>query len=493
MADKPQACAFPSPRIPVAADPQAAFKSYRTALVLGMVGAGAAALIVFAPWSIGLLGAAAILVLSAAESESFLLFLVFVLPIGWFTTLGEATVPYSRLDVATAVHLLATVGFFGGRLFRGRFSLPELWKGSISRASIVLTGVILLSLAFGSTGWTRDSSRSLVFFGSYVGFYFAVLVWVNSRKLLRKVCLTLLLSTILVALFAIFQEVVGGYTSLWVFLNPSAAEPVDPWSWRATSFLSQPNSLAGYLNLVLPFALACYVLGQGRWKKVGGLTVGLGFAAILSSQSVGGLMAFLSIIVLAIFCFARNRRQAFALFAGICALACLLYVLRDAVNPSHTGQALGPDAVLRLMFWAAAWSLFIHSPLIGVGWGNFAYLSAADIISVRGALAAHNIYLQFLAETGLMGLVAFFYLIVQSWRQAWYQLRNSLDFLEVTLSFGVLGALLSVLVHGFVDFLFQACPQFGTAFWVLLALLAASGRMPDKPAVTRVEVSGARA
>jgi hypothetical protein len=44
------------------------------------------------------------------------------------------------------------------------------------------------------------------------------------------------------------------------------------------------------------------------------------------------------------------------------------------------------------------------------------------------------------------------------------------------LAFGVLGAILSVLLHGFVDFLFQVSPQFGTLFWALLALLVVSAR-----------------
>jgi O-antigen ligase len=86
--------------------------------------------------------------------------------------------------------------------------------------------------------------------------------------------------------------------------------------------------------------------------------------------------------------------------------------------------------------------------------------------------------LQLLAETGLVGFVAFFYLVVRSWRQAWSQWRSSVDFLDLALAFGVLGGILSVLVHGFVDF--PLAVQSGTLFWMLLALLVASGRLQLK-------------
>jgi O-antigen ligase len=99
-------------------------------------------------------------------------------------------------------------------------------------------------------------------------------------------------------------------------------------------------------------------------------------------------------------------------------------------------------------------------------------------------LAVHNTYLQFLAETGLVGFFAFLFLVVRSWRQALAQFRSSLDFLDRALAFGVLGALLSVLVDGLVDFLFET--QFGTLFWMLLALLVVSSQLQSKSAEGRV-------
>jgi putative inorganic carbon (HCO3(-)) transporter len=128
-----------------------------------------------------------------------------------------------------------------------------------------------------------------------------------------------------------------------------------------------------------------------------------------------------------------------------------------------------------LLLWSTAWDEFMHSPVFGVGWGNFLAPYGGDIPFLPGLGEPHNLYLQLLAETGLVGLVTFFNLVVQSWRQARCQLTSSRDFLNLASAFGVLGALLSVLVHGSIDIPFFA--QSGTLLWVLLALLVASDRL----------------
>jgi putative inorganic carbon (HCO3(-)) transporter len=323
-----------------------------------------------------------------------------------------------------------------------------------------------------------------------VGFYFVVLAWVDSRQRIRKVLWAVLVSTIVTVLFAFYQEIIGGFTSLGLYLYPPDAY-FTQWEGRAASFLGTPNNLAGYLNLVLPFALACYVLGQGKWRKIGGYTFWLGSLALFSTQSIGGLMGFLANLVLAIFCLVKSWKKRVALLAGLCALICILYLLIPLVSPVHTQEYLESDASTRLLLWVSAWDLFTHSPVIGVGWGNFtAVYGLDDPFFEPGKVAAHNIYLQLLSETGLVGFVAFFYFVVKSWRQARNQLRCSLDFLDPALAFGVLGALLSVLVHGFVDFLFQVNPQFGTLFWTLLALVVASGQLHCASVAVRAGVPG---
>jgi O-antigen ligase len=211
----------------------------------------------------------------------------------------------------------------------------------------------------------------------------------------------------------------------------------------------------------------------------------LGLLALLSTQSVGGLMAFVAVVLLAIFTFTRTWQKRLQLSASVIASIALLYLLRYALNPVHSEGVVGSDTAIRLLLWATAWNLFTSAPLLGVGWGNFitlygSYLSSFSDLIPPGVFAIHNIFLQVLTETGVVGFASFFYLIVHSWRQAKAQMRSALDPFERALAFGILGALLTVLVQGAVDFIFQVSQQFGTLFWMLLALLVASGRMARK-------------
>ncbi len=483
MANNSQDLLLPEPRPPVSGWPPEGLKRHGAALALGLLAATAAAKFITGEWSVAMVGALAVLVFSTIESERFLLFVIFLMPIGWMLS---DKMPVRNMYVV--IHGVIIAAFFAGRLLRGEAHLRQLFRPIISRASLLFLCAAVVPSILAKGGLTRYSGRADFSLLAYVGFYFMLLAWVDSRERIRKVLWALLLSTIVTAVFALCQVIAGGVTFLSSYLFPPGDEAL-VWDGRAASFLGSPNNLAGYLNLVLPFAFACYVLGRGKWKKMGGCTFWLGSLALFSTQSIGGLMGFLANLVLVIFCFVKSRKKRLALLAGLCALICIIYPVMHIISPVHTQDYLESDATTRLLLWVSAWDLFTHSPVIGVGWGNFTSVYGLDDPSFEpGKVGAHNIYLQLLSETGLVGFAAFFYFVAQSWRQARNQLRGSLDFLDAALAFGVLGALLSVLVHGFVDFLFEANAQFGTLFWALLALLVVSGQLQDKTVAGGVRV-----
>jgi O-antigen ligase len=61
-----------------------------------------------------------------------------------------------------------------------------------------------------------------------------------------------------------------------------------------------------------------------------------------------------------------------------------------------------------MQLWKDSWTLFLKRPLFGWGW-----FSSVDLITVGGVgEVPHNVYLQMLVETGLIGLLSYLFLIV---------------------------------------------------------------------------------
>lgn len=479
---------FPTPNrfFPVSGETLERVKGWALSLVFGLLGVGLTGLFFTAPGYAALLGAAGVFVFSALESEAFLLFVIFLMPLG-VELPGDVPVR----DMHVAFHALVVAGFFVGRLVRRGVDVRSLFRPAISRASLLFLCVAVAPTILDKAKLSHQSLRADLNLAVFVGFYFLILAWVNSRERLRRVLSALLLSTVATALFAVYQVATGGFGSFWLALYPPS-DFYTNWEGRAASFLSSANPLAGYLGIVLPFSLALYVLGTGRWKKLGKWTFGLGSLALFTTQSLGGIFGLGALLVLAIFRFGRTTKRKLALLGGLCGAACLFYFFLHAISPVHTDRYLASDAYIRFALWTSAWNLFTHSPALGVGWGNFtAVYGLDDPYFIPDQVAAHNLYLQLLAETGLAGFLAFFYLVVRSWKQAQRQWRRSEDFIDRALAFGVLGALLIILVHGFVDFMFQDSPQYGTLFWTMLALLVVSSRestaTSEGPALARNE------
>lgn len=187
-------------------------------------------------------------------------------------------------------------------------------------------------------------------------------------------------------------------------------------------------------------------------------------------------MAYAGILLLAIWYLAPNR-NARNIGLGALASALLLLIPLLATYSQRLGAVDELTAVSRVALWAAAGSMFLSNPIIGVGYGNFMGVYADFTRGiVANKLDAHNIYLQLLAETGIVGFLFFFVIVFRALRLSLHQMRAPTRRLDRIVGFGVLGALAGVMIHGFVDYLFDVSPQFGALFWLVLAILVVNNR-----------------
>jgi len=84
----------------------------------------------------------------------------------------------------------------------------------------------------------------------------------------------------------------------------------------------------------------------------------------------------------------------------------------------------------RILLYSRAWELFLEYPVFGIGWGQFINITSGQLLSRD--LSVHNVYLQLLAEVGLVG----FTLIVTSLVYTYYKTFRYLKIVYNTSYFG---------------------------------------------------------
>ncbi|NJN84007.1 MAG: O-antigen ligase family protein, partial [Caldilineaceae bacterium] len=144
----------------------------------------------------------------------------------------------------------------------------------------------------------------------------------------------------------------------------------------------------------------------------------------------------------------------------------------------------------RLAHWVAAFRMWEGSPWWGVGAGNYAAIYAQVRLPFweEPLGHAHNIYLNHLAETGLIGLVAYAVLWISWMVWVWVRFQQAGRFRvtgldsavnderawQAALALGVLGVLVHLAVHNFFDNLFVQGIYLQIALWMAVVSILPS-------------------
>jgi O-antigen ligase len=404
--------------------------------------------------------------ISLLRFEFFVYGLIFLLP--WYPLL-DAKPPFR--DVFLLLRFVLLVGVWVIRKRQGKSSAEWILGSKLKKGVLVFAGVATLSLLISSVPANADAYRSLVRLFSYLAVFFAITGWVESRRQVATIVKVMLVSTIGVALFGFYQVYERGYTDLYFHLYPLQEGALEPWTGRVTSLLFHFNSLAGYLNLVLPFALAGMVLAKDRVLQVLGMACqSAGIAALYFTASRGGLIAYGGMLLISFFFLAPKRAALLKILASLVLAAVLVLSLQESGALGRVQEVDDFTQATRLALWTTAGMMFLGHPALGVGFGNYRALYNDYLPGVRAnELDAHNLYLQFLAETGIVGFLIFCVLMVAFARLA-IKLARQPDWLYRLVGIGMGGALAATLIHGMVDYIFNVSPQSGGMLWLVLGL-----------------------
>lgn len=290
----------------------------------------------------------------------------------------------------------------------------------------------------------------------------AVVNNLHSQESTRVISFFLVALALAVSMYGIFQWLKHS-EQVWWFPRPAAY-----WDRASGSFIC-PNHLAGFLEMILPIAVALTV--TGRVPVV--TRIGLAYASLVilagvaATQSRGGWLA-TGVAMLMLFLFlVREKGQrwiALGLLAVVLGTGGWLYS-RSISHRVTSTYVSGHERDIRLRLWVSAAQMWQDHPWWGVGADHFdyrfrQYREAVDKTQARPG-RAHNDFINTLADYGVVGLLLVLlpvgvgaWSVFRCWR---YVQRGGGDFGEkksnrAAIVLGAAAGLTALLVHSFFDF-----------------------------------------
>ncbi len=307
---------------------------------------------------------------------------------------------------------------------------------SLFPLSIPLTA--LLAWAFFSIVWAGDKEKSLfqsmIWLSDFFSF-FSILYWSQNQKI-RNLFLAVVLSCFsLEMLYVVYQSFID-LPGIRVLLqeNTDLINTIDISSrylslfegrleaGKAFGHFALSNTLGGYILLHLPLVCGIvYLQWQSQKRKETIVSISLLFLSLLAficCQSRGSFLCFGLVGLGALFWGGennakKNKRQ-IIIMGMTSAFSLLMFIIFLSSNALSFLGHKGISFLMRLEYWKASISIWLNNLLWGVGVGNFAdHYYTTKSVWAEEVNNAHNVYLQWGVETGIIGIFLLLFLLVR--------------------------------------------------------------------------------
>lgn len=291
---------------------------------------------------------------------------------------------------------------------------------------LVFLGVYGL-VGFSSMLFAIDTNRTQSALESYVKdviITILIIILLRRKTTFRSIIWTLLAAGIFMGSITTFQQLTGTYQSTyWGFGLADIQNIVGKSNnYRIAGPIGDPNFYGQILLVLIPLAL------ERLWherRPILRILAGWAFVVcFLSTMFTFSRGAFLGLLVIAALSVWHYRIRFIHLFITLILGSIILQFVPDQYSarlgtmldlvPGLGQQDARHDSSFRgrISETQAGWLMFKDNPLLGVGLNNYAvhyqkYSRQLGIDSRLEDRAAHNLYLEIAAETGLLGLSAF--------------------------------------------------------------------------------------
>ncbi|MCL2563945.1 MAG: O-antigen ligase family protein [Oscillospiraceae bacterium] len=287
---------------------------------------------------------------------------------------------------------------------------------------------------------------------------------VKTRQTLRMMLTLMVAAGAAVALFGLYQFFISGTetASAWV------DSEVFDIGVRIYATFGNPNVLGTYFVLLIPLGLALLLRRQGRVSRLLlVLAIALMGGALVLTFSRGAYMGILA--ALALFFVLLDKRL---ILPGILAVGVLILLLPDVVTSRFLsiGDMTDTSSIFRVSIWTGAGDMIRNHWLIGIGPGEAAWWAVYPTFALPAVATehAHNLFLQVLAEFGVVGFGVFLLILIHFYKNTIASFiggKGERRLIAIAAIAGVTGFLLM----GMVDYSLYNF-RLRLLFWVILAV-----------------------
>lgn len=371
------------------------------------------------------------------EKSFFLLF--FLTPL-IFTTINHELFEFNKMVFVYLVAVVILTFWIIKMIIQKKIIFQKtflFWPLMVFLLSQIITTITSIDPHISFWGYYTRQNGGLLSITAYILLYFALVSNLNSPKININLLKASLAALIVVSIYGLLQRL-GIDDRFWV----------QDVSARIFSSLGQPNWLAAWISSLIFLIPAFFTQKKSKGRFFFIFVFLVAFLALIFTRSRSGFLAFglvyffilfLSILIRPIF--KSSYQKVLVLFGGFSFILTVLFLSPfeqinrhfkgfSLISPQslpqwETADSATPDlgsatADIRKVVWQGAIQVFKNHPFLGTGPETFAHsyywhqpkdhnlLSEWDFLYNK----AHNEYLNYLANTGLVGFGAYFILII---------------------------------------------------------------------------------
>ncbi|WP_066495988.1 O-antigen ligase family protein [Abyssisolibacter fermentans] len=310
----------------------------------------------------------------------------------------------------------------------------------------------------------NGSIRDLAIHIISICFMFTMINSIKNKQELNILITIFIMSAVLVSIYGLYQYKIGiKADSAWVDVanNPDLKT-------RVYSIFGNPNILAEYLIMALPFSVALFWSSKNMLKKATFLVTTLILTiTLVLTFSRGGWLGFafgLFIFIIIV----EKRLLLAAIPVGILSIflmpASIFHRLMTITNLSDSSNAY------RIKVWSITLDIIRDNWLTGVGFGYLPFKSTfVKYIRTMNVYHSHNMYLETFSEMGILGILSLIFLIFIVFKYSIIAIKKSDAYIS-TLGAGALAAFASILFHGLFENVLYL-PRIIITFWIVIGFI----------------------